>query len=270
MAKTVLVLVPHPDDAEIYAGGTIARMARDGARVVIVIATDGRRGSFEHPSETLAPMRAEEARKAAAVLGAEPPLLLGHPDHELDSLPPGRLREQFTRAIRQNRPEVVIAPDPFTPLEIHPDHRAVAWAASEAVAYAHLPLVHAEHIDQGLEPHFTLEKYFYRESSEGANKIVDIGDTMGVKLAALAEHKSQVTFLVEDVMRQAGMAGLDVRAFLGEAAESPMMALTWAMQAQAAQVGAKIGAEYGEAFRYSRFDPLVEALLAASAPQQRS
>jgi len=270
MPKTVLALVPHPDDAEFFAGGTIAKMISEEARVFMVVATDGRKGSFEHESEKLAVMRAEEARRAADVMGMEPPVFLGHRDLEVDTLRPGLLREEFIRAIRQHRPDVLIAPDPFDATEVHPDHRAVAWAASDAVSFAALPLEHPEHRAEGLEPHYVPEKYFYRESLQGANKIVDITQTMGRKLAALAEHKSQVVFLVEEVMRQARIAGLDVEALLGEAAQDPMAALTWAMQAQGAEAGAKIGVEYGEPFRYARFHPLVETLLAASAPPQPS
>jgi len=265
MPKTVLVLVPHPDDAEFYAGGTIARMVNAGARVVIVTATDGSRGSFEHDSETLARIRSREAQRAARVLGAEPPIMLGHPDLEVDRLPPGVLREQFIRAIRQHRPDVLIAQDPFTPYEVHPDHRAVAWAASEAVNFASLPLVHPEHLRDGLEPHFVVEKYFYTERVDSANKIVDISDTMGKKMAALAEHRSQVTFLVEDVLRQARMSGLDLRAMLGDALDDPVTALAWAMEAQAAEAGRQIGVQFGEPFRYVRFHPVVETLLVTQA-----
>lgn len=262
MPKIALVLVPPPDDAEFYAGGTIAQMARAGARVVMVIATDGRKGSFEHDGESLARLRSEEALRAAKVMGAEPPIGLGHPDMELDRLPAGQLREQFVREIRRHKPDLLIAQDPFTSREIHPDHRAVAWAASEAAAFASLPLLYPEHSAQGLEPHFVVEKYFYTDSPSGANKIVDVSDTLGVKLAALAEHKSQMTFLVEDVFRQARLAGLDVRTILGEAAHDPMAAMTWAMEMQAAEVGGRIGVKFGEAFRYERFHPLVETLLA--------
>ena len=276
MPQTLLALTPHPDDAEYYAGGTIAKMIAAGARAVIVIATDGRCGSYEldplkrtFRSETLIRVRAEEARRAAAVLGAEPPVLLGHPDLELDRLPPGHLREQFIRAIRQRKPDVVIAEDPFAPGETHPDHRAVAWAAAEAIAFAPLPLVHPEHLAAGLEPHFVVEKYFYANDAGNTNKIVDVSDTLATRIAALAEHKSQVVFLVEGVLRQARLAGLDkttafgVRAVMPEAAAYPLALLTWAIQTQAAEVGRAIGVRYGEAFRYARYNPLVEELLVA-------
>jgi LmbE family N-acetylglucosaminyl deacetylase len=158
-----MVFSPHPDDAEFYAGGTIARMVQEGVKAYLVIATDGRVGSYEHDSHSLVQIRAEEARQAAKVLGAEPPIFLGYPDMGLDRLPPGVLREQFIRLIRQYQPDVVIAEDPFTGIDVHPDHRAVAWAASDAVNYSQLPLMHPEHLAEGLQPHFVSEKYFYTD-----------------------------------------------------------------------------------------------------------
>jgi LmbE family N-acetylglucosaminyl deacetylase len=261
MPSVVLALTPHPDDAEIFAGGTIAAMIAGGARAYILVATDGRRGSFEHDSPALAKMRAEEGRRAALALGAEPPIMLGYPDLELDHLPPGVLREAFIRAIRQYRPDVVIAEDPFAPYDPHPDHRAVAWAASDALSFSELPLMHPEHLEQGLQPHLVAEKYFYSEHPPSTNRVVDITATIDVKLRALAEHKSQVTFLVEGIVREARMAGLNVEAILGSMASDPMAAMEWALRADAAEVGKRIGVAYGEAFRYVRFHPLVENLL---------
>jgi LmbE family N-acetylglucosaminyl deacetylase len=259
--RIFLVLAPHPDDAEFYAGGTIARFVSEGAKAVIVIATDGRCGSFNHTSEQLIHLRAEEASRAARVLGAEPPILLGHPDMELDKLPPGFLREQFIRVIRQYQPDMVIAEDPFASNEIHPDHRAVAWAASDAIYFASLPLIHPEQLQDGLNPHFTPEKYFYSESPSNTNKVVDITSTLQIKLDALAEHKTQMIFLVDDVKRQAALAGLDMDAMSGTALDDPITAISWAMKEQSSRVGQSIGIEYGEAFRYVRFHPFIETLV---------
>ncbi len=259
--KTVLVLAPHPDDAEFYAGGTIAKMAEDGARVFIAIATDGRKGSFELDANTLVRERAAEARAAAQVLGAEPPILLGHADMGLDLLSPGVLRQEFIHLIRQIRPEVVITEDPYQLSEPHPDHRAVAWAASDAIHFASLPLMHPEQVADGFQPHFVIEKYYYRESAEGANKIVDISSTLQKRIAALLEHKSQVKFLVDDVLSQARLAGLDPKALLGEAATDPSAAIAWFIENNAAVIGQSAGVPYGEAFRYERFHPLIEGFL---------
>ena len=261
MPKTVLALVPHPDDAEFYAGGTLAQMIAEGATVHIVVATDGRCGSFNHDGDSLARLRTEEMRRAAAVLGAQPPILLGYPDMGLDQLPPGVLREKFIRALRQVRPDIVFAEDPYAPFETHPDHRAVAWAATEAISYARLPLVYPEHLAEGLMPHLVVEKYFYTDTPSPTSKIVDITDMIGRKIAALAAHRSQVEFLVAGVLMEARLAGLDLRALFGPAADDPVALLAWGVQATAAEIGRQAGVQYAEAFRYERFGPLVEGMI---------
>ena len=222
MAQSVIVFAPHPDDAEFYAGGTIAWMAHQGITVYLVTVSDGRMGSFTHTSSELIRMRAEEARQGARLLGAEEPIFLGHADSGLDLLPAGFLREQFTSLIRQHRPDIVIAEDIFAAQELHPDHRAVARAVSDALSCATLPLVYPEHLQQGLEPHFVREKYFYAGPLEKANKIVNITTTMPIKLAAISAHKTQVEFLVEDVMRQARLAELNFESIIGAAFADPL------------------------------------------------
>jgi len=210
--------------------------------------------------------RRQEAVRAARVLGAEPPINLGYIDFELDHLPAGELRERFIRLIREHRPDVVFAEDVLTLHEVHPDHRAVAMAASDAVHFAHLPLLHPEHQQEGILPHFVVEKYFYSDNPAHANKIVDITTTFEKKIAALGEHKSQVKFLVEEIYQQARIAGFDLAAVLGEAAHDHLAAITWAMQTQASEVGERAGYTYGEAFRYTRFHPFVEGFLSQGSP----
>ncbi len=269
MPETVLALVPHPDDAEYYCGGTLAKFVAEGARVHIVVATDGRKGSFQEESNTLAELRAEEMRRAAAALGAQPPILLGFPDMELDTLRPGVLREQFVRAIRQIRPDVVFAQDPYALYEPHPDHRAVAWAATEAINCSKLPLAYPQHLAEGLQPHWVREKYFYGDVLPGANRFVDTSPYIGRKLAAMGEHRSQVVFLVEDVLRQGAMAGLDAAQFAGPASTNPLDLLHYGLRAQDAETGRKYGVAYAEEFRWSRYHPLVEAALAGMTPAGR-
>ncbi len=46
--KTVLVIAPHPDDAEFYAGGTLALWAQQGNRIILVTVTNGDKGSYQH------------------------------------------------------------------------------------------------------------------------------------------------------------------------------------------------------------------------------
>ena len=265
MPEIVLALAPHPDDAEIFCGGTLAKLASEGATIHIVVATDGRKGSFLEESDELARLRADEMRRAAAALGAQPPVLLGFPDMELDTLRPGVLREQFTRCIRRFRPDIVFAQDPYALYEPHPDHRAAAWAALEAINCAPLPLAYPQHLAEGLQPHLVREKYFYGPELPGANRIVDTTAFFDRKIASVAEHRSQVVFLVEGIARQVAMAGLDIRQVAGGAAGSPLELLAFGLRAQDAAVGRAIGVRYAEAYRWVRYHALVEAALAQAA-----
>ncbi len=257
---TILAIMPHPDDAEFFAGGTLALRTDQGDRVILAIATDGGLGSFSIPAQELAAQRMGEADRAASVLGIGLVEWLGHPDGGLDSLPPGQLRLEIVRCIRSHRPDGVVSLDPQDASEAHPDHRALARAVVEALLFSHLPLFDPGSGSQHI-PHWVAEKYFAATSSHGANRFVDIGLTLERKLQALLEHRSQVDFLVEDVVRQAARAGVDLSSLLGTAAASPHQLLAAAVRLQAAQVGAAAGIAFAEAFRYARFHPFVEQLL---------
>jgi LmbE family N-acetylglucosaminyl deacetylase len=261
MAKTILAIVPHPDDAEFYAGGTLASFVRAGNRVVIVITSDGSKGSYELGRERLIEIRKKESLKAGERLGAKQVILLGYTDLELDRVPPYELREKYVKLIRENKPDILMTEDYLYAAETHPDHRIVARVAAEAVTFANFPLLYPDQIKNGLEPHFTPEKYYYTEDLETANKIVDIGATFEDKMAALYEHKSQMKFLVEDILQQAQSAGVNLKEVVGDAMDDPNSAMRLAMQARAAEVGAKVGIALGEAFRVTRFHPLIEALI---------
>lgn len=261
MPDVILALAPHPDDAEIHCGGVLARLAAGGATVHIVVATDGSKGLFIEEGGDLAVLRAEEMRRAAAVLAAEPPVLLGFGDMELDTLPPGALRERFVAAIRRIRPDIVFAPDPYALYEPHPDHRAVAWAAIEAINCSQLPLAYPQHMAEGLQPHLVREKYFYGDTLLGANKIIDTTEFIDRKIAAIAEHRSQVVFLVEGILSQVAMAGLDLKQMAVGATQSPIELLAWGVRSQDAETGRKIGVPFAEEYRWVRYHGLVEAVL---------
>jgi len=103
-AKRGMIVVAHPDDAEFSSGGTIATWVDAGIEMVLVIATDGSKGSadVEMSSDHLIRIRREEQEAAAAVLGVREVVFLGYPDgyleHTLD------LHKDITRVIRQYRP----------------------------------------------------------------------------------------------------------------------------------------------------------------------
>lgn len=186
-----LVVVAHPDDAEFSSAGTIAALTSKGKQVVIVQVTSGDKGTTDPdlPSEKLAKIREAEEIEAAKRLGVEAVEFLREEDGavtaDLD------LRGRIVRQIRKFRPDVIITHDPFRPYALHPDHRAVGFAALDAVyPTARDPHYFPEHLREGFQPHKTAEIWFF--NPETPDLFVDITDTFDAKIDALRAHESQV------------------------------------------------------------------------------
>ncbi|MCL5108257.1 MAG: PIG-L family deacetylase [Chloroflexi bacterium] len=192
----VMVIVAHPDDAEFGVAGTAGKWSRVGTQFVYVICTDGSKGTDdpELTPDILVPLRQKEQRAAAAVLGVHEVVFLGHEDGTL--YPTLELRRDISRQIRIHQPDVVFCPDPTTRYSRgeyinHPDHRAAGEAALNAVfPDARNRWMYPELLAEGLPPFAVREVYLMQ--SLAPTVWVDIGDTIDLKLRALAEHKSQV------------------------------------------------------------------------------
>jgi LmbE family N-acetylglucosaminyl deacetylase len=131
-SRTLVAVFAHADD-EGAAAPILARYAREGAHVYLIVATDGAQGGA-HTSiprgPELARVRSEEARCATDALGIQPPILLGFPDAHLGSYMEDRARlfkltARMQEELQRLRPDAVITwgPDGATG---HPDHRLVS------------------------------------------------------------------------------------------------------------------------------------------------
>ena len=192
--KRVLVVVAHPDDAEFGCAGTVAKWLKEGKEVAYVIVTNGDKGSSDRSmtSELLAKIRAEEQLNAARVLGVEQVEFLGYPDGELEDT--REMRRSVTAQIRRFRPDLVITQNPNRTLNLfasHRDHRTTGGVVLDCVyPLARDHLCFPELLARGLEPHKVREVYLM--AWENLDVVVDISDTMELKLKALACHASQM------------------------------------------------------------------------------
>jgi LmbE family N-acetylglucosaminyl deacetylase len=187
----VLVIMPHPDDAEFGCAGTVARWTAEGKSVVYVVLTSGEKGTSDRSltPPKLALIRQAEQREAARVLGVREVVYLCYPDQGLEDS--SELRRDIVRQIRLFRPQVVVTLDPYRRYIWHRDHRIAGQAVIDAVfPYARDFLAYPDLMAEGLEPHKVKEMYF--TASEDVNCRLDITDTFELKLKALFCHKSQV------------------------------------------------------------------------------
>jgi LmbE family N-acetylglucosaminyl deacetylase len=229
--ERALVVFAHPDDAEFLCGGTVARWVREGTEVSYVCATDGSAG-WNGPDLTrqeIARTRERELRAATEVLGVSEVHFLGYRDGSLEVTQD--LRRDIAREVRRHRPDVVLSFDPSLRWVgrgyiNHPDHRAVGDAVLAVVSCdAPTRPQFPELLDDGLEP-FEVPALWL--ASEGGEHLVDIGETIDLKIKAIRAHTSQIENM--------GEADVDARI------------RSWASKAAADESEV----EYGERFRTFR------------------
>jgi LmbE family N-acetylglucosaminyl deacetylase len=190
-------MTAHPDDADIMAGGSMARWIDDGDAVHLVLFTRGDKG-HDDPDMTpdrIAALREAEQRAAAAIIGVQRLTFLDFADGELAWAGPA-LAEAATRLIREARPDAVVTHDPFAGApnyrvpQLHPDHRAVGMAVIDACYFrAPGPRFHPEHRTAGLGPHRVRELLLIM--GDHNDHVVDVRATFDRKLRAVRAHASQ-------------------------------------------------------------------------------
>lgn len=104
--QTALVLVPHPDDPEYGIGAAVAKWTSEGKAVHYALASRGEVGIAGMPPEEAGPLREEEQRRSAAVVGVDDVRFWDFPDSNIRDTP--ALRATIAEAIVELRPDVVI------------------------------------------------------------------------------------------------------------------------------------------------------------------
>ena len=216
--RRVLATAPHPDDNEVGAGATLAKLIGLGARVDWVVATDGAVGT-QDPAQrpSLVDTRRREQEAAIDLLGGGGLQWLGFPDLGLRDRRADLTTAVF-RVIRSAAPDLVMCPDPWMPYESHPDHRTLGMAVSEAVSLVHFPMVEPE---AGGPVEAPAIAYY---GTAWPNTRVDVTETFDQKLSAMWAHASQF-------------------------AEPAQQVLGYYLRMRAAEYGAEVGVELAEAFK---------------------
>ena len=184
-----LFIGPHPDDIEIGAGATAAKLAAAGKKVSFLICLDGRYGLDNAPagttSEQLIAIRKAEAIASAQVLGVEDLHFLDLSDggfYTQDELLRG-----IAAVIGRTQPQLIFAPDPDVDSECHADHRNVGETARRLAFFAPFAGI-MERMGAKAAPVEALAFYM----TARPNRFVNTGEFFERQLHALFDcHKSQ-------------------------------------------------------------------------------
>ncbi|TET53895.1 MAG: PIG-L family deacetylase [Actinobacteria bacterium] len=167
--QTVMLIGAHPDDADWYAGGTLAALHKNGNKVVIIVATSGEKGGSE---KNLGRTREQEQLKAAEYLQYDEVKFLRFKDRDLkDEV---KLIPKLKSLIQEYKPKIIFTFDSEKEGYVyrHSDHKAAGAGALEA--------------GKDFED---IDFYFFHSSKN--NLIFDIEEVKDLKTKALGAHKSQ-------------------------------------------------------------------------------
>lgn len=223
--SSALAVVAHPDDLEYGTAAAIAKWTAQSKRVSYCLATSGEAGiDGMHPREA-GPLREQEERASAAIVGVDTVEFLGFPDGMLEyGLP---LRRAVAAAVRRHRPEVVITGnyhDSWAPGSLNQaDHIALGRAVLDGVRDAGNRWVFMDLLDAGLEP--CKVGTVLVSGSPQTTHAVDVSDHFATGVASLQAHEAYLRGLgggpmsepeefLESFARQTG-ARLGVRFAVG-------------------------------------------------------
>lgn len=180
MQLDILVIAPHPDDAELGMGGAILKFLAEGRRVGVLDLTSGEPTPHGSPE-----IRARETAAATKILGLEWRENLGLPNRSLE--PTLEARAKLAGVIRQARPKWLFAP---YWVDAHPDHTAATRLVDDARFWAKLTKT-----DMPGEPHHPQRIYNYYcvhlKAAAQPAFILDISDQWEAKLASIRAYESQ-------------------------------------------------------------------------------
>lgn len=202
--KRSLFVMAHPDDADVFFGGTISRLIEDKKEVFVLVVTNGCRGCRENDinEEELAIIRIEEQRQSLNIYGVPGShfSVLNYKDGEAENNM--ELIGKIAYVIRKFKPDIVCTHNPngyFSKISKenryfvnHRDHRICGISTLDAVyPFSRDKNFFIEHANEGLQTH-NVHKILLTSTPEQTNTIIDIKqDIMLKKKDGLAKHKSQ-------------------------------------------------------------------------------
>jgi len=188
--QAALAVVAHPDDLDYGAASAVARWTSQGKQVSYLLLTKGEAGIDSMPPEKTAQLREEEERRSAEVVGVRTVEFLDYPDGIIEySL---SLRKDIARAIRKDRPEILITVNhrlTFEGARLNmADHRWAGLAVLDGARDAGNRWIFPELIEEGLEP-WNKVRMIYISGSPQPTHAVDITSFLEKGIASLREHR---------------------------------------------------------------------------------
>ncbi len=182
--KVLAAIQPHCDDIPLFAGGTVAKLIKEGYKGYLIrTSNDDHAGAGQTVGEVI--LNNERDNQAVAdALGLEKVYDLNYRNHRMDNISIVELRARLIFLIRLLKINTIVSYDPWGHYEENPDHYVTARALEAARWMAGSKHDYPEHLEAGLAPHVVTERYYFARGPQLVNRIVDIADVLDVKIDA--------------------------------------------------------------------------------------
>lgn len=181
--KVLAAIQPHCDDIPLFAGGTVAKLLKEGYTGYLIRTTNDEKAGV---GATLAESILNDERdteKVGAVFGMKKVYNLYYRNHQLDNYDIQDLKGRLIFLFRLLKVDTLVSFDPWGHYEENPDHYVTARAVEAARWMAGNSRNYPEHFDAGVEPHSVREQYYYARGPQLVNRVVDITEVIDVKVA---------------------------------------------------------------------------------------
>jgi LmbE family N-acetylglucosaminyl deacetylase len=211
--QRALVVAAHPDDIEYGIAAAVAVWTAAGKDVHYVLATRGEAGMEGVAPDVAGPLREEEERRSAAVVGVTEVEFLDHRDGVLVAGPD--LRRDLAAAIRRHRPELVVtgySGATWTPPGVSPayvnsaDHRALGQCVVDAVADAANEWIFPDLT----EPRWTGVTYIAVQDPSDPPHEVDVASQVDAAVRSLSEHRRYLELLSDVPVEEQAQQVIDM------------------------------------------------------------
>lgn len=182
--KVLAAIQPHCDDIPIFAGGTVAKLIKEGyTGYLIRITNDDHAGRGETIGDIIKNNQ-QDTEAVAKALGLKKVYDLNYTNHRMNNISIQELQARLIFLFRLLKVDTLVTYDPWGHYEENPDHYVTARAVEAARWMSGGRQDYPEHLDAGLQPYAVKERYYFARGPQLVNRVVDITDTLEAKITA--------------------------------------------------------------------------------------
>jgi LmbE family N-acetylglucosaminyl deacetylase len=257
--KVLALITPHLDDGPIFAGGTLAKLLREGYDGYFIRTSNDEKDSYKLTLGETVLANEKDTTQFVQAAGLKRAFDLSYRNHRMDEVARTELRGRLIFLFRLLKVDTVLSYDPWGQYEENPDHYVTAQAVEAACWMAGGNLDLPEHFAAGLKPHSVSEKYYFARGPQLVNRVVDIGPTLSAKVDAIRSCKTMVDHMMKDLNDSLAHRKLRLPALSAD--EFIKAAFVARDQAN----GAKHGLDFAEEFHYIGPDQTLDEYIRRNA-----